>query len=445
MESFKFSKGIFWLPAVLGYIIITLVPFLRYIFVATYNWSGERRQWYRVEWGKLITWLHALIWFPWVAITLLCFGIKWAFTTNFAELRRKLRERRMRLEGPIEEIQQHLQPTPTAESEGAAQPTPPPEGARIEESLQTEQTSTADGNGATKPVMRESLYFVTNFDDDAESRLSEVGIRVKRTQLIINDDKESTDGILFPVRDWQQVFRILGVKPVQMQRSKTNVANVTYLEFVNPSGFMAEMRRDLETNFQEYQKLFSIECTKSYAERIRLKRTTIESARLGISKAMTAIATLTRSLQLEEPELKTLEAQAALDGSNFQLMFQQLTEMEHVVGVKVERGVIHVFTDALRINYNNKSYLMGEFEITIKTDECNVTWSNLFRKRGSAHHPYGDCLGNAATGVAKLLGERNYTHVVQVVLKLLQTVHGDYADKLEDWEDENEIEEVVTL
>lgn len=444
-QHFRLIDCLSWSIGIVAYLLITLISFLRFIFIANDKWYGERREWYRVEWGKLLTWIHVLIWAPWVAGTFLYFGIKWAFTTDFAELRRKLRQRQVRLEGSIEEIQQHFQPTPAAEPEGVVQPTPVPEVTQIEESLQTEKISTVDGNGATKPVVRESLYFVTNFNDDAESRLNEAGIRVKRTQLTINDDEETTDGILFPTRDWQQVFRILGIKPVQMQRSKTNVANVTYLEFVNPSGFMAEVRRDLETHFQQYQKLFTIECVRSYSERIRVSRNAITAAREGISQAMATISSLTRSLQLEEPQLKFLEDQAALDGNNFQLMFQQLTEMEHVVGVKVERGGIHVFTDALSINYEGKSYLMGEYEITINTDNCNLTWTNLFRQRDGIDHPYADCMGNVAKGVAKLLGERNYAHAVQVILKLLQTVHEDYENSLKKWEGDNEEMEVVTL
>jgi len=437
------SYDLKWHEGKKGYMIawflfFNVMSFLLGYLPKCYGWGYYNRnpqKFYDIEWGRPIVYLFILLWLPGILVYVIPWGIIKLLFTDHAKVRRE-RETREALEAELNFVPEP-EPEPVIghdaeayvepHSEPAQAPAKKPEPV-VEEIKFKSIWFFVDNNRLTGKVTKSSFQ-----------NLAKRGIAIASTQ--IGKDDETRIGITFPAEHWQHVYREFGIKPINIRKYNSGVENIVIFEFDDPQGFLAEKQTEFNENRDEQEAQFIAECRRAVQQQIDAKEVEIDTNNADVTKAVSIFATLNQKNEVLNREISALaEAydQDQYSEMNLKKSFEQICSMAHVAAISVEDGMIRVYTDELFIKFKKKTYRMGEYEIAINTETNNVEWKNLFHAysdgNDKVHHPYGTCLGNIADGVAQLLAKHDYVNLIHVLIKFLQTVHGDYAKYLKYWE-----------
>jgi len=189
----------------------------------------------------------------------------------------------------------------------------------------------------------------------------------------------------------------------------------------------AERQRKLA---EASKKAYVRECERRLENSIAATRAAIEKGEKEIRDAQQRITELVRSCSGFQKKLEQLENSKAELEQSFALEFDKLEAIPGVKKVGVRNGLISIFTDEVDIEYNGKVYNVGAFRIDIYTNGSNggVRCFNLTRTVDGYCHPHikenGECcLGNIAAGVAKLIGEYQYSVLAELMLRFIHSVN----------------------
>jgi hypothetical protein len=414
-----------WYYLLIWWLVFTIVTILRHVYVCYDN----RLKFYDIPWGKLPTYIVIALWLPgvlvWITPWAICRLIRFLFTYDFSHLGQDLsklfkrgKELAQKVGGQHNLVNQTAAPIFRPVTE-----------------VKADKSEVAPKVVPDKPEERPAVwYFVDKLPDGSRARLNQAGIVVAPAQITVNG--QTKDGLTFPEEEWQRVFNTLDIKPVNVKKVPTDTTNVIYYVYDDPQGWLKEKRDKFLQQKENHKQRFIAECQTGVRNRIEAKRDEIKSAQQTLSDASRKIVEGTRKIEYLGREITAMEGMLAADKYSTDKLvddFEKLCSMAHVVAVEVQSGYIRVYTDAVIIPYQGKRYKLGEFEITIKTGE-NVTYKNIFNRRNGVDHPYGNCLGNLAEGISKLIAENDFVHVVQVMLEFLRSVHEGYEMNLQYWE-----------
>jgi len=204
----------------------------------------------------------------------------------------------------------------------------------------------------------------------------------------------------------------------------------------------AERQRSLAQAEQEKNCLAYVqECGRRLQATIAATRKSLEECEKSVRDAQQRI---TEAVRAEAGFRKKLEQLLSSKGEmeqRFAEEFDRLLQAPGVQRVSVRDGIISVFTDQIDIAYQGNVYDIGRFRVDIHTAGNNggVRCYNLTRELNGYCHPHikGDgrcCLGNIADGVAKLIGNYEFSVLAQVMLQYLRTVNPqDWYCNIKNW------------
>jgi len=137
---------------------------------------------------------------------------------------------------------------------------------------------------------------------------------------------------------------------------------------------------------------------------------------------------LVETYRKRDEDMARVMALEAIDGgenTKYGAEYDALAEVEKVKRVIVRDGMVQVYTDNIYINYDGKTYDIGEFRIDIGTNgELHAI--NLTRTISGKAHPHIDsngwiCLGNVSSGIAELIANYEFAVVAQIMIQFLCT------------------------
>lgn len=183
------------------------------------------------------------------------------------------------------------------------------------------------------------------------------------------------------------------------------------------------------------------ECGKRLESTITATRRSIEKSESAIRDAQKCITEAVRAESGFRKKLQQLLESSVEVDKTFAEEFDKLCAVPGVERVRVADGVIKVFTEQVDINYEGRLYDIGRFRLDIYTSGSNggVRAYNLTRTVEGRNHPHVEgsgycCLGNVHDGVAKLIGEYQYSVLAQIMCQYLRTVNpSDWYQSITDW------------
>ncbi|HYD93182.1 MAG TPA: hypothetical protein VEB18_01850 [Candidatus Paceibacterota bacterium] len=173
----------------------------------------------------------------------------------------------------------------------------------------------------------------------------------------------------------------------------------------------------------------------------RFKKT-IDSTKVAISTGKQKVDQLTKDLVTAiretagaERKLEQLEAVGPSTFETYGLEFDRLVEIPKIRDVRVDNGVIKVFTDILYCVDPRTSirHEIGAFRIDISI-HGSVQWHNLTRKvdgyKGQMNAPHiwnngTACLGNMAEIIPDLIGRYEFAALAMVCIQFVESVNVD--------------------
>jgi hypothetical protein len=198
---------------------------------------------------------------------------------------------------------------------------------------------------------------------------------------------------------------------------------------------LAEMaERELERSREAYVQ----ECGRRMANAVKATRDGIAEAEASIESAMRTIVGATRKRDGLRRKLSQLLNSQEEYEERFRTEFEKLRAVPGVERIRVREGVVEVFTDLITVPFGGAEYEIGRFCIEIRTSG-EVRCHNLTRKVDGYCHPHVKengtcCLGNLSAGIAKLLGEYEYSVIAQVMIEYLKTCNpSDWYKSIENW------------
>jgi len=218
-------------------------------------------------------------------------------------------------------------------------------------------------------------------------------------------------------------------------------------ELTASPGKKAEREREI---LNRSRAAYVRECGRRLQSTIEATRKSIEQAERTIRDCQKQITEAVRAQAGFRKKLEQLLISSAAAEKQFADEFDKLLQVPGVSSVRVADGVVQVFTDQVYIEYDGRTYDIGKFRLDIYTSGSNggVRAFNLTRTVGDYAHPHikknGQCcLGNIADGVAKLIGEYQYSVLAQVMLQYLRTVNpSDWYIEISNWPVKKPAEEV---
>jgi len=125
------------------------------------------------------------------------------------------------------------------------------------------------------------------------------------------------------------------------------------------------------------------------------------------------------------------------------MLLEQLELIEankNIKSLKISMNNLTFFTEMMFIRVKEKTYEIGEFEVTVNIESGNVVFKNLTRRVNSGYDrdmhaphvfPTGNaCFGNIQQGVSQLIGELQLAAVADLLCAFLSSVNtGDAAGK----------------
>lgn len=196
---------------------------------------------------------------------------------------------------------------------------------------------------------------------------------------------------------------------------------------VPPEERSEHRRKSAEAALRKSEAAYVKECEKRLHASVAKLRAAIQDHERIIKECQSRITESVRSLADAREELERLLSSNDEAEERFAAEFERLRQASGVVDVTVEDGIISVFTENIEIPFDGEIRDIGEFRIDILTSGANggVRCVNLTRRIGDCFHPHvrddgSCCLGNIAAGVAKLIGECEYSVLAQIMIQYLQ-------------------------
>lgn len=195
-----------------------------------------------------------------------------------------------------------------------------------------------------------------------------------------------------------------------------------------------EYEKYLEKEIKKKQKIakekYVKACSRRYNETLNNLKEQIPKFEKKINDFSEGISECVRNRAEALEQLEFFEAQFGSQTDRYGNEFDNLLNVDKVEDVFIEDAYIIVITKEIEINYEDQTYLMGTYKVKIPIGRGNLYIIRIEGTIEGCYHPHvnGDaapCLGNIATGLAKLIGQYEFAAAVQVILNFLSEVNKD--------------------
>ncbi|MDD4409369.1 MAG: hypothetical protein PHW52_01810 [Candidatus Pacebacteria bacterium] len=204
------------------------------------------------------------------------------------------------------------------------------------------------------------------------------------------------------------------------------------------TAYKADPEKYLQEISAAYCPSYIEECSRRYALGIKELSEEIKEAEQNIKNYQRRIV---ESVRKRDVTKKHLDALISAGSESDQVLTDEFNNLRSLPGVElviVGDGIVMVFTETIVVDYDSYSYELGKYRIDILTDQGDVRVFNLNREYEENDHPHisegSCCFGNVSSGIAKFIGEYQYTVVIEIVMKFLRTVSSDsWYTSITDW------------
>jgi hypothetical protein len=238
-------------------------------------------------------------------------------------------------------------------------------------------------------------------------------------------------GVIFPASEVEVVFRALGIEAGNIEEIPTDRSNLFLLRYDTEEAITASSLQRYKQRFaehqDEYRKEYIALCQKRLDIEISRAQSSLGESQKKLERHMEGIVKERRNQTLLRGGLANLEAlkKGEDTAEKFSVEFNKLLEVAHVECLAVDDGVLKVYTDMIYIDYDEKRFRIGEFEIRI-SGEGNVRMRNLsgYIKRNCQHPHVREeipCLGNISEGIAKLVADYQFSVAAQILIEFLHS------------------------
>lgn len=194
-----------------------------------------------------------------------------------------------------------------------------------------------------------------------------------------------------------------------------------------------------------FRGLYVRACAKHLEDDQTQNKEKIRNQRARLGKLQEEIVGLIRSIPMLEKKIQAAEDFQKGMEVKFAKEFDDLLKIPEIQEVQIINGVIAVFTDTILLTDETfaKTYKLGRFRIEIDPDggSHGIRFFNLTRRGRTLsyggygfHHPHVDeegdpCLGNIQEAASDLIGNCEFTVLVQLALQFLRSVNTDEWDE----------------
>jgi hypothetical protein len=117
--------------------------------------------------------------------------------------------------------------------------------------------------------------------------------------------------------------------------------------------------------------------------------------------------------------------------------FDRLAALPGIMDVRIEEGVLRLFTDHVTVEHHGSRFRLGRFRIDLHFDG-RVFLRNLTNRYRTYDHPHVEhgrpCLGNIRDWIGGLVAQREFSAAVTVLLEYLHTVaEGEWRKDITCW------------
>lgn len=176
----------------------------------------------------------------------------------------------------------------------------------------------------------------------------------------------------------------------------------------------------------EREKYVTLCLERVDARRVSIEKE-IEGYDAGISDAGKKIAELVRKRHAAAQALSRLVSEERVaEAERLRKEFDALAAAKPVLAVRAYADHVEADTRTVFITHMGRRYEIGRFRISI-TERGDLTLRNLSNTASGTHceHPHvrdrRPCLGNLSESVGKLLGERDYALVINMLFRFLES------------------------
>lgn len=171
-------------------------------------------------------------------------------------------------------------------------------------------------------------------------------------------------------------------------------------------------------------------------ERIRQAEDEARGVRDEIRECQRRLVSLIRQQEEITSDLAQLKGKRDAPPSRYADEFDQLVTHPDLVSLEVSGNLIIAHTKEILISYRGRDYRIGEFKITINTEneDASVRMINQTRKIDGYNHPHigsggVPCLGNIQESLPPMIAGHHYAAVIAVCIQYLKsyTNSGEYS------------------
>jgi len=184
-----------------------------------------------------------------------------------------------------------------------------------------------------------------------------------------------------------------------------------------------ELKLKIERQSRARQQYLA-ECRERVEEEIQFLEREVELIEATLEEYSRRITAETRRLAEHRRRLDALKGHE--EESFYLSEFDRLARLPDVKEVKVQDGLVSVFTEVLYADYGRKRFRLGAFQIDIHFNG-DLKIRNLTDPLGAYDHPHiyraRPCLGNIREGIAKLIGEFQIVTAAMVLIDFLKSVN----------------------
>jgi hypothetical protein len=198
----------------------------------------------------------------------------------------------------------------------------------------------------------------------------------------------------------------------------------------------AEWRRERDRHKDHYVTA-CLEKLEVRGRNLSARIAALDNAVQEAGKAITKSLIEKREAERELARLSDTERGA--EAERLQREFDQLAACEPVVAVRAYPDRIEVDTKTVHIEHLGRKYEIGRMRVVLRHDG-NIEFFNLTSPHGGCAHPHVSgnraCLGNITQAIAKLMAEREYAVVINMLFRFLESYNPQSPhSKIENWKE----------
>ncbi len=185
------------------------------------------------------------------------------------------------------------------------------------------------------------------------------------------------------------------------------------------------------------KKQFGILCQTRIKRELENQVSQLTQSTFSIQRLQSQLINFIRAENVAREQIAIL-TQKCDDTSRYEQEYDKILQLPEIDRIEAAYS-IHLFTKEIDIEFNNRVYAIGKYDIALPVDNYEtITCSNITNKVLDYDHPHilnsTPCLGTASIGILKMIANYEFYLAIEFILAFLKTVNvGDWYTHINQW------------